>query len=73
MQVFQEVSEVPDLRLSRYFPSLAFIGGVSLPPEQYGMRIEFLSSGGTVLYTQRIPAFTARAGTMNLVEGICPF
>lgn len=73
LQVFQEVSEVPDLRMSRYFPGMAFIGGISLPAGQYGMRIEYVSSRGKILYTQRVEAFTARSGILNLVQGICPF
>jgi len=73
MQVFQEVSEVPDLRISRYFPGMAFIGGVSVPSGQYNLRIEFLSSRGKILYTQRVGAITVRQGSLNLVEGICPF
>jgi hypothetical protein len=73
MQVFQEVSEIPDLRMSRYFPGMAFIGGISLPAGQYGMRIEYLSSRGKILYTQRVDSFSARAGALNLVQGICPF
>ena len=73
MQVFQEVSEVPDLRMSRYFPSLAFVGGISLPAGNYNMRIEFLSSRGKILHIQRVESFVAESGRLNLVEGVCPF
>jgi len=73
MQVFQEVSEVPDLRMSRYFPSLAFVGGISLPTGNYSIRIEYLSAQGKILYTERVGSILAEAGRLNLVEGVCPF
>lgn len=73
MQVFQEVSEVADLRISRYFPAVAHIGGISIPSGTYAMRIEFLSAQGKVLYSQRIDPVRVESRTLNLIEGICPF
>ncbi|MDR0721614.1 MAG: hypothetical protein LBF75_02305 [Treponema sp.] len=69
-QVFAEASEQADLRISRYFPAKAYVGGITLDPGTYSFTIHYYGASGG-----RIGSFdntiTVREDQLNLVEVVC--
>ncbi|MDR2798774.1 MAG: hypothetical protein LBB80_10580 [Treponema sp.] len=69
-QVFAEASEQADLRLSRYFPAKAYVGGITLDPGTYSFTTHYYGASGG-----RIASFdhtvTVREDQLNLVEVVC--
>jgi hypothetical protein len=57
-----DASESADIRLSRYFPGKAYVGGITLDPGTYDVTFSF-SNGDTV--TRNV---TVRANKANIVE-----
>ncbi|MCL2007324.1 MAG: hypothetical protein FWG77_04490 [Treponema sp.] len=51
-RLLAEASEQADLRLSRYFPSHALIGGINLEPGTYDLIVNFYGSTG-LLFSER--------------------
>jgi hypothetical protein len=69
-QIFAEASEKADLRISRYFPAKAYVGGVTLDPGLYSYSIIYYS-GGKVVDSYRQENVPLRAGGLNLAEAVC--
>jgi hypothetical protein len=69
-KVFTEVSERADLRISRYFPAKAYVGGITLEPGLYSYSIVYYS-GGRVVDSFRRENVMIRAGGVNLAEAVC--
>lgn len=67
MDVAGSVTENADLRVSRFFPSDAFIGEVEVPPGKHLVRIEYLDATGHTLFTD-LKKTTVQAGQLNLLE-----
>jgi hypothetical protein len=70
-QVFAEASEQADLRISRYFPAQAYVGGVTLSPGTYSCSVVYYNAAGKVLESFRYENIAVREGRLNLVEAIC--
>ncbi|MDR2601014.1 MAG: hypothetical protein LBC53_00970 [Spirochaetaceae bacterium] len=60
--IFNTASEQADIRISRYLPRYAYVGGVTLPPGEYDVKINF--SGGEVQEKKVV----LKAGALNLIE-----
>ncbi|MDR1248972.1 MAG: hypothetical protein LBK63_06685 [Treponema sp.] len=69
-QIFAEASEKADLRISRYFPAKAYVGGITLDPGLYSYSIIYYS-GGKVVDSYRQENVPLRAGGLNLAEAAC--
>jgi hypothetical protein len=69
-QIFAEASEKADLRISRYFPARAYVGGITLDPGLYSYSIIYYS-GGRVVGAFRQENVALRAGGLNLAEAVC--
>jgi hypothetical protein len=69
-QVFAEASERADLRISRYFPAKAYVGGITLNPGTYSYTVTYYS-GNRVVNTFRQENVAIRAGGLNLAEAVC--
>jgi hypothetical protein len=69
-QIFAEASEKADLRISRYFPAKAYVGGITLDPGLYSYSIIYYS-GGRVVDSYRQENVPLRAGGLNLAEAVC--
>jgi hypothetical protein len=69
-QLFAEASEKADLRISRYFPAKAYVGGITLDPGLYSYSIIYYS-GGKVVDSYRQENVQIRAGALNLAEAAC--
>jgi hypothetical protein len=70
-QIFAEASERADLRISRYFPARAYVGGISLPPGAYSCEVVYYNQAGKVLASFRREDIPVRENRLNLVEVIC--
>jgi hypothetical protein len=70
VQAFAEASEKADLRISRYFPSMAYVGGVTVDPGVYSYSIIYYS-GSRVVDSFRQENVPVRAGRLNLAEAVC--
>jgi hypothetical protein len=69
-QVFAEASEKADLRISRYFPAKAYVGGITLDPGTYSYTVTYYS-GNKAVDTLRQEDVDIRARGVNLVEAVC--
>jgi hypothetical protein len=69
-QIFAEASEKADLRISRYFPAKAYVGGITVDPGLYSYSIIYYS-GNRVVDSFRQENVPLRAGRVNLAEAAC--
>jgi hypothetical protein len=69
-QVGTELSEQADLRLSRYFPAKAYIGGITLEPGTYSFSINYYAANGRIISSEK-KTMDIQANKLNLVEAIC--
>jgi hypothetical protein len=70
-QAFAEASEQADLRISRYFPGKAYVGGITLDPGTYSFNINYYTVHGRLVTSFRRENIQVRENTLNLVEAIC--
>jgi hypothetical protein len=63
-------SERADLRIARYFPAYAHVGGVNLDPGIYSVRVNYHGTAG-LIGTEIRENVQVRAGRLNLTEFIC--
>jgi hypothetical protein len=70
-QIFTEVSEIADLRMSRYFPAKAYVGGITLQPGRYSFSVNYYSPGGRKIAAFRYDDIPVQPNKLNLVEVIC--
>jgi hypothetical protein len=70
-QIFAEVSEKADLRVARYFPGKAYVGGINLAPGTYSFTLTYYGQGKQVIARRRHENITIRANALNLWEEVC--
>jgi hypothetical protein len=70
-QIFTEISETADLRLSRYFPAKAYVGGITLRPGRYSFSVNYYNRGGRKIAAFRYDDVSVQPNKLNLVEVIC--
>ena len=68
-KVSNELTERADVRTSRYFPAYASVTGMTVPPDDYAVNIQFFAGKG-VTY-QETKHVSVRAGALNFVEAAC--
>jgi len=64
-----DATESADIRMSRYFPDKAYIGGINLAPGTYALTVRYYSKG-SVIAKEEYRDVRVRANTLNLVETI---
>jgi hypothetical protein len=64
------VSEQADVRIARYFPAYAHVGGINLDPGIYSVRVNYRGTAG-LIGTEIRENVQVRAGRLNLTEFIC--
>jgi hypothetical protein len=67
-QVYAEASEQADLRVSRYFPARAWVGGINVDPGRYSFHVNFYGRSGGPLTTQYFENVTVSPLSLNLIE-----
>jgi hypothetical protein len=70
-QAFAEATEQADLRVSRYFPAKAWVGGLNLDPGEYALKVNYYAAGGRLLGSYIDDRVTVREDSLNLVEAVC--
>ncbi|MDR3170556.1 MAG: hypothetical protein LBU17_02885 [Treponema sp.] len=69
-KVASDVSEQADIRMSRYFPQYAFVGGINLDPGTYSFTVNYYGNGGIVA-SYRYDQVKVEANKLNLTETVC--
>jgi len=64
-----DVSESADIRMSRYFPDKAYIGGINLDPGIYNVIINYYQ-GQSLIYQDIHKNVTVSRGELNLLQSI---
>jgi hypothetical protein len=70
-QIFSEVSETADLRMSRYFPAKAYVGGITLRPGRYSFSVNYYNRGDKKIAAFRYDDIPVQPNKLNLVEVLC--
>jgi hypothetical protein len=70
-QVFAEASEQADLRISRYFPAQAHVGGINLDPGVYSLSLTYYAANGRVIASYAYDNVTVEENHLNLTEVVC--
>jgi hypothetical protein len=70
-QVLAEATEQADLRISRYFPARAYVGGINLSPGTYDVRVNYYGANNRLIASSINDAVEVRENTLNLVEAVC--
>jgi hypothetical protein len=70
-QLLAEASEQADLRIARYFPGKAYVGGINLKPGVYSFTVIFYGSNKSVIAERRHENVRVAANTLNLTEDVC--
>jgi hypothetical protein len=60
-------SEGADIRMARYFPDMAYIGGIDLEPGSYTLTVDYYSGKNLISRDKSIEAIV-RPNELNLVE-----
>lgn len=66
-----DLAETADVRQCRYLPGTANAGGVALAPGTYSFAVQYLDSGGRIVYEEKFNSVEVRAGKPVLVESTC--
>jgi hypothetical protein len=64
-----DATEGADIRMSRYLPDKAYIGGINLDPGTYNIVVHFYSQGDVVA-RKDYQGVNVKANTLNLVETV---
>jgi hypothetical protein len=70
-QIFAEASERADLRISRYFPGRAYVGGVTLSPGHYSFDVVYYNHAGKIIGSFHCDDIPVLENRLNLTEVIC--
>ena len=70
IDVGADITENADLRCSQLLPGRIYVGDFELAPGVYDLRVEFIGSGGGVIYSQNFPGYEVKSRGINLVEAI---
>jgi hypothetical protein len=70
-QVYAEASEQADLRISRYFPGKAFVGGINLRPGTYSFWVRYYGQSGEPIAAFRYEDVPVMENRLNLAEAVC--
>ena len=69
--IANQLTEIADIRTSRYFPSDIYISGLDLDPGFYDICVCFLSSQEKEIYTEYFYDYSVSENKINLLEAVC--
>jgi hypothetical protein len=69
-RITSDLSEQADIRVSRYFPGYAYVGGINLEPGVYSVTINYYWRR-SLIYTDRRNNVIVSSGSLNLLEFVC--
>ena len=64
-----DASEQADIRMSRYLPDKAYIGGINLDPGTYSVIIKYCN-GNHEIYHDKFTDVTVKSGGLNLIQSV---
>lgn len=64
------VSENADIRISRFFPAHAHVGGFNVEPGPHSIRLVFKTHSGRIVHEEKSDYVVQNDG-LNLIEGVC--
>jgi hypothetical protein len=64
-----DASEKADIRMSRYLPDRAYIGGINLDPGTYSVIIKYCN-GNKIIYSDKFSDVTVKSGGLNLIQSV---
>jgi hypothetical protein len=67
-QLFQEVSEQADVRIARYLPGQAWVGGIDVPYGRVSANVQFLDWKQNVIESQTVVKNVERSDKLNIIE-----
>ncbi|HHU36435.1 MAG TPA: hypothetical protein GXZ47_04310 [Treponema sp.] len=70
-QIYADASEQADLRMSRYFPDRALVGGITVDPGVYTIVVIYYDSNNAVIQKLEFENFEVDSGRLNLLEAVC--
>lgn len=70
-QVHTEVSERADVRTTQYLPAYAQVGGLTVEPGTYSVRVDFVNAKGNIVSTEVFNGVKVSENKLNLVEAVC--
>jgi hypothetical protein len=70
-QVMAEATEKADLRISRYFPGKAYVGGINLDPGVYSVTVNYYGANNRLIASYTDEAVDVKPGALNLTETVC--
>ena len=66
-----QLTEVADIRTSKYFPSSVYISGIDLPAGNYDIIVNYFSYDGTKIYQKIFDDYDVSKDKLNLLEAVC--
>ena len=70
-QIYAEASEQADLRMSRYFPAQALVGGITVEPGDYTVTVSYYDKANVLIQQRVFENCTVMPGRLNLLEAVC--
>ena len=67
-RVAADASENADLRMSRFFPAQAHVGGINLEPGVYSITVNYYGRGRNLIASERRDNVPVREGVLNLSQ-----
>ena len=69
--ISNQITEVADVRTSKYFPSSVYISGIDLFPGKYDICVSYKSSSGIELYRKVFNDYDVSNKKLNFLEAVC--
>ena len=69
--ISNQITEVADVRTSKYFPSSVYISGIDLFPGKYDICVSYMSSSGTEIYRKVFNDYDVSNKKLNFLEAVC--
>ena len=67
-RIAADASENADLRMSRYFPAHAHVGGINLEPGVYSITVNYYGRGRNLIASERRDNVSVREGVLNISQ-----
>ena len=67
-RIVADVSEQADLRMSRFFPARALVGGINIPPGNYSVTVNFYGPFGQIIASEHRENIQVQENRLNLSQ-----
>lgn len=70
-QIYAEASEQADLRIARYFPGKAHVGGITVEPGTYSFTVRYFNGANRLIDSVRFDSVEVQPDRLSLSEAVC--